>query len=277
VEIEAFEIAFDGVASFRGRPGNRPLVLHARADSGHASLAALWRRLGVELAQAGLARFVERRFTPHVTLLYDDRLVEAQPIEPIVWRVDEFVLVHSFLGAGRHEAIGHWPLAAEIPATSRLAFRALAEGDAALYGRIYTDADLMRHVGPPLTAAAAQRSFRLALADAAGTRRPGWWVVHERASGAAIGLAGMRREHDSVRLGAMLFADWQGRRCGTEAIAALVRHAFADPAVKRIVCEQRPGNDRARGLMRVLGFRGEPGGALGIRWELRRDHRPDGA
>jgi 2'-5' RNA ligase len=53
---------------------------------------------------------VERKFTPHVTLLYDDRMVPEQAVEPISWRVREFVLTHSLLGKTQHVELGRWPL-----------------------------------------------------------------------------------------------------------------------------------------------------------------------
>jgi 2'-5' RNA ligase len=48
-------------------------------------------------------------FTPHVTLLYDKRSVEEQPIEPISWNVREFALIHSMNG---HTHLARWPLRA---------------------------------------------------------------------------------------------------------------------------------------------------------------------
>ena len=51
------------------------------------------------MERAGFAHWLERDFTPHVTLLYDDRLIAVPvPIEPIAWTVHEVVLVHSLLG-----------------------------------------------------------------------------------------------------------------------------------------------------------------------------------
>jgi 2'-5' RNA ligase len=41
-----------------------------------------------------------------VTLLYDECGIKEQPIEPISWTVNEFVLVHSLLGKGRYIPLG---------------------------------------------------------------------------------------------------------------------------------------------------------------------------
>jgi len=104
----AFEVVFDRAGSFAGRQRNQPCVL--RGDQGLVSLAAMQRELGERMNLAGLSRWVGKTFTPHVTLLYDDRSVAVQPIEPIDWKVREFVLVHSLVGRTEHRILGRWPL-----------------------------------------------------------------------------------------------------------------------------------------------------------------------
>jgi len=104
----AFDVTFDRADSFAGRARKRPFVL--RGEAGLAELLGFQQSLGVAMAKAGLGRWVETRFTPHVTLLYDDQLVGPQAIEPIHWRATEFVLVHSLLGQHKHVMLGRWPL-----------------------------------------------------------------------------------------------------------------------------------------------------------------------
>lgn len=108
VEGGAFDVGFDSVSSFSGRSHNRPVVLCG--SSGLQAVRAFQRELGECMVAVGLGRFCERKFTPHVTLLYDDHLFEAQFIEPIVWTVHEFRLVHSLLGRGEHRVLGRWLL-----------------------------------------------------------------------------------------------------------------------------------------------------------------------
>lgn len=107
--VPAFEVVFDRVASF-ARPHNQPLVL--RGGAGLDGLMALQQALGAAMARVGLGRHVESHFTPHVTLLYDDRRVAEQAMAPIRWVVDELVLVHSLLGRTVHKTLGRWPLVA---------------------------------------------------------------------------------------------------------------------------------------------------------------------
>jgi 2'-5' RNA ligase len=106
VAASPFEVAFDRAMSFSGRPSNRPLVLRGGADL--ATLTAFQHSLSTALAKAGLV--VKSAFTPHVTLLYDDRLVAEQAIEPIHWTAREFVLVHSLLGQTKHVPLARWSL-----------------------------------------------------------------------------------------------------------------------------------------------------------------------
>lgn len=62
--------------------------------------------------KAGLAKQVEKTFTPHTTLLYDGQRIESQAIDPVGWTAREFVLVHSELKKTRHNILARWPLGA---------------------------------------------------------------------------------------------------------------------------------------------------------------------
>lgn len=101
-----FEVTFDHAASFSGRPGNRPFIL--KGGEGLADLEAYRGALGDALARQNVK--TAPAFTPHVTLLYDDPIIEPDPITPISWTVHELVLVRSHLGKGIHDHIGRWPL-----------------------------------------------------------------------------------------------------------------------------------------------------------------------
>jgi 2'-5' RNA ligase len=109
VAMGTFTCGFDRVATFRGRDHRRPHVLLS-ADEG--CLVDLHDRLAAALARAGLTA-AERRFTPHVTLVYDDALVEEQPAGLYKWRVNEFALVRSLIGRATYTILGRWPLAGE--------------------------------------------------------------------------------------------------------------------------------------------------------------------
>jgi 2'-5' RNA ligase len=109
IELPAFDVGFDRIVSFSGGR-RRPLVL--AGGDGVARLIAFQRTVAVAMHKAGLGR-TRQQFTPHVTLLYDERGIEEQPIERIGWTVTEFVLVHSLLGRSQYNILGRWPLRAD--------------------------------------------------------------------------------------------------------------------------------------------------------------------
>jgi 2'-5' RNA ligase len=103
-----FDVVFDRVVSFTGRPGNRPLVL--RGDEGLVGLTKFQGELAMAIRRGRVGRSPKTGFTPHVTLLYDDAIVTEQAVEDIRWTVQELVLVHSDLDQHRHVHLARWPL-----------------------------------------------------------------------------------------------------------------------------------------------------------------------
>ena len=112
VPMAPFDLSFDHVRSFAGRPGSRPFVLSGQGD-GVAGLMAFQQLLCEALRRHGFAISPRQTFTPHVTLLYDDKLVPEQAIEPIGWTATEFALIHSLIGKTVHIPLGRWPARAE--------------------------------------------------------------------------------------------------------------------------------------------------------------------
>jgi 2'-5' RNA ligase len=103
----SFEVTFDRAASFHNG-GNNPFVL--QGGDGLEALKVFQRDLGLAMARAGLGKLVDRSFTPHVTMLYDRRLVAEQALSPIRWTVGGFTLVHSLLGRTEHIPLARWTL-----------------------------------------------------------------------------------------------------------------------------------------------------------------------
>lgn len=112
VRAAPFAVAVDRVTAF-ARPRNRPCVLLAGA--GVESLRDLHRQLDCGLCDAGVIAAPQRRFRPHLTLLYDDVGLPDEAVEPIGWAVREFRLMRSLLGRSRHVEIARWPLDAPAP------------------------------------------------------------------------------------------------------------------------------------------------------------------
>jgi 2'-5' RNA ligase len=72
-----FDVEFDRVVSFCSKPSNRPFVLRG---SRLAQLIAFQKALGLAMARTGtrVGKWAEPNFTPHVTLLYDDKSIAEQ-------------------------------------------------------------------------------------------------------------------------------------------------------------------------------------------------------
>jgi len=108
VAAQAFAVSFNRVESFRNRTGIYPFVLTGAAEP--------WRRLrsalGAALKQTGIGGAVhaDDDFKPHVTLLRDEQRAKPIAIDPITWRVQDFMLIHSLLGKTTHIHLGRWPL-----------------------------------------------------------------------------------------------------------------------------------------------------------------------
>ncbi|SAL04045.1 2'-5' RNA ligase [Caballeronia calidae] len=108
IALPPVSVTLDRIESFSGRRAKRPLVLSGDVNE---PLDALEQTLGAALDSAGVSTKRHPRFTPHVTLLYDEHRVRSQPVVPIAWTAHEFALVRSFLGKSQHEVLARWPLA----------------------------------------------------------------------------------------------------------------------------------------------------------------------
>jgi len=109
VRIAPFQIELDRAETFGARRQS-PCVLRCSSRTDR-SLEMLRGTLGEALAAAGLARWLEQRFTPHVTIAYmDGALDEAITIPAIPWRVQNFALLESHGASAQHEVMQQWPL-----------------------------------------------------------------------------------------------------------------------------------------------------------------------
>ena len=102
----AFPVTFEWTESFYSRPGRCPLVL--RGEQGLGDLCAFRADLRDRMRRAGLG--VDPGFTPHVTLIWADRLVGQHPVAPICWQAAELLLVQSHVGHSRHTHVAQWRL-----------------------------------------------------------------------------------------------------------------------------------------------------------------------
>jgi 2'-5' RNA ligase len=106
VPAKGFALGFDQAMSFYLGPRDPAFVLSSSDDL--PALNELHRALGGAMAVMGLQ--VDRSFTPHLTLLYDARLVAKAAVPLVRWTARDFVLIRSLVGQSRYEWLGHWPL-----------------------------------------------------------------------------------------------------------------------------------------------------------------------
>lgn len=106
VAAEPFDAAFARAESFRNSTGVYPFVLTGDV----APWRALHAALGAALKKAGLGGATQGEFKPHVTLTYDRLRIKPLKMEPLIWTVRDFVLVHSQLGRTTHNHLGRWQL-----------------------------------------------------------------------------------------------------------------------------------------------------------------------
>lgn len=136
----------------------------------------------------------------------------------------------------------------------RLLLRPLDAGDGCLYARIYCDCVLMRHVAPPLDRAQAGASFAIALRQLEQLNGRGWWVLVERLSGQAVGLAGSVSESGSIELGIMLLAQSQRLGYASEALGLLIDHLRTQHPMTELRLRHASDNIAMARVAKALGF-----------------------
>jgi RNA 2',3'-cyclic 3'-phosphodiesterase len=113
IAMPAFDVTFNRAMSFAGSPRNKPFVLRGDESraGGLAALMAFQKTMYLAMCRAGLqGPRGNVKFTPHVTLMYDEQALPEQVVEAISWTAHDFVLVHSLIGQTRHIHLGCWPI-----------------------------------------------------------------------------------------------------------------------------------------------------------------------
>jgi 2'-5' RNA ligase len=106
---EPFELTLDRADSFR-----RPGIVWLGPSAVPEPLMRLYQHLHTGVARCGLSP-EERAFRPHLTIMRKARRGPAgEAFEPIVWPVQDFVLVESVTASNgsRYQVLRRWPLGA---------------------------------------------------------------------------------------------------------------------------------------------------------------------
>jgi RimJ/RimL family protein N-acetyltransferase len=115
--------------------------------------------------------------------------------------------------------------------SERLALRSLRESDEELYCQLFCDPDTMRYIGPAWTHAAAARAFHGALEAMRATPPRGLFLVLTlQADQRPVGLCTLQNFEPAERraeLGMMLVPSGRALGAATEALIAVLAHAFA--------------------------------------------------
>jgi ribosomal-protein-alanine N-acetyltransferase len=122
--------------------------------------------------------------------------------------------------------------------TPRLRMRPICSADAALFEHLYTDAETMRFIGPPLSPERAAQSFRNALAGM--QRQPIerlFLTVEEKATQTDVGICSLLDfdpEQRSVQAGVMFVASVRARGYSKEGFIGLIQQVFAELPVDEL-------------------------------------------
>lgn len=138
-----------------------------------------------------------------------------------------------------------------------LVLRPMERGDLALFASLYTDADTMRYIAPPLERGEAAASFRATLAAMRRPRGPRFFVLIAPRDQRPIGLCSIRksdRRERAAELGIMLAPEARRRRLGHAAMRRLMAAAFETLSIDTIWVQYRSANVAAARLFAALGF-----------------------
>ncbi len=104
-----FTLRLDRLATFQGSSGNLPLVMTMEGKS--HKLNEIAADLHSACRKASLPGSRSTKPTPHVTLAYGHGFPEARLLTtPILWTIEEVMLIDSLQGQSRHVSLGRWPL-----------------------------------------------------------------------------------------------------------------------------------------------------------------------
>lgn len=143
--------------------------------------------------------------------------------------------------------------------TSRLRLRCFVHDDYSDLHRLDSDPAVMRYVIPPRTPDETEAYLRKILEnyqDGSGLIR---WNIGEKETGAFVGVIGLfRLEDDSDwEIGYRFFQNFWGKGYATEALRAVIDHAFDSRHVPRIVAVANPENQASYRVMEKVGMRFE--------------------
>jgi [ribosomal protein S5]-alanine N-acetyltransferase len=165
--------------------------------------------------------------------------------------------------------------------SERLSMRSLSDADEALYCSLYSDANVMRFVGPPLSKDHALEAFRKSLELMRGPsfeRRV--VVLIDRKTNEPLGISSIRivdSKRGRAEVGTLLKSGAHEQGFAQECSTALITQAFSRPQISELIAHSANDNKVIDGLLTDLGFsRGrklaaQDGCPARLVWTLTRD------
>lgn len=146
-------------------------------------------------------------------------------------------------------------MVALIPSVMNVELRPLNRRDRRFYARVYRDPVLMQSIGTPLAPDTALRSAATAISQRRVDCpiRCDWMVIISRRRQRA-GLAGWRRNGDTLELGLILLHRWQRQGLAVPVMRRLLERARAMPQVAELTIRHAPGNSAMAAVAHALGF-----------------------
>ncbi|KAF1720876.1 GNAT family N-acetyltransferase [Pseudoxanthomonas wuyuanensis] len=151
--------------------------------------------------------------------------------------------------------------------TERLWVRPLGTGDQALYCRLYTHHDVMKHVGQPLTYEAARAGFaHVCRSNEQGDFLHRCWVISERGTGLEAGIVAVTRHGEKAEFGMLLLPQWQAKGIGKEVVPLLMDYVFRTSEISEMFNCHRLENTGVVRVMQALQFEAMETTARGEGW-----------
>lgn len=145
--------------------------------------------------------------------------------------------------------------------TPRLTLRPLREADVAALFQIFSNPEAMRYwSSPPMKDVADAESLLREIQRYAEAETLFQWGIARREDDYVIGtctLFRINQEHRRGELGYILRRDLWGHGFATEALTALVNHAFGTLGLHRVEADIDPRNTGSLRLVERLGFKKE--------------------
>lgn len=147
-----------------------------------------------------------------------------------------------------------------VTQTDRLVLRHVERGDAPFILELLTDADFLANIGDRGVhdLEAAEYWVTEKMPDIYAEHGFGMWVIAERESGAAVGLAGLVRRDglDHVDVGYALLPAGRGKGYAREAARAVLEWA-ANQGIAPVVAIVSPHNAASMAVLESLGLRAD--------------------